>query len=125
MQQTLFEAAGVAAPAGQHAHEPSYGTDSKALARREDPATSRAAGDKVDTTRLEAMVHRAIHARGDNGCIAQDLLDQFLGNYAYSSITARFSALERKGFISCGPDKREGASGRAQRVMRSLKTPAE
>lgn len=101
--------------------ERDYGTPAEALARRGDPSTSHAAAQKVDTTRLERMVHRQIHSYGADGCIASDLLS---ADYAYSSITARFSALERKGLISCGPDKREGPSGRAQRVMRSLKEPS-
>lgn len=117
MQQNLFD---FAAPAAT-AKEPGYGTDPRALARRDSPSTSHAAAGKVDATKLEAMVHRAIHAVPD-GCTASDLLDYF-GSFAYSSITARFSALERKGFISCGPDKRPGNSGRMQRVMRSLKQP--
>ncbi len=98
----------------------SYGTNAHKLARTADPDTSHAAAQSVDTTALERMVHRAIAQRGQSGCIADDVLDQFPG-HAYSSITARFSALERKALISCGPDKRKGRSGRGQRVMRSIK----
>jgi hypothetical protein len=99
---------------------PVYGTDEHKLRRNEDPGTSHAAAESVDTTRLERMVHEAIAQR--DGCIADDVLAAFPG-FAYSSITARFSALERKQLISCGPDKRKGRSGRSQRVMRSIKAP--
>jgi hypothetical protein len=94
-----------------------YGAESfYKLVRRGDPETSYEAAATVDTTRLEKMVHNAI-AAFPYGCIADDVLAQF-PNHPYSSITARFSALERKKLITCGPDKRKGASGRNQRVMR-------
>lgn len=102
------------------APKPTYGTDAHKLARTEGPDTSHAAAQSVDTTALERMVHRAIARHSQSGCIADEVLDQFPG-HAYSSITARFSALERKGLISCGPDKRKGRSGRGQRVMRSIR----
>jgi hypothetical protein len=95
-----------------------YGTDPIELYRAENPSTSAEAAHSVDTTKLEKMVHEAIEAAGTNGCIAADLLAKY--HYLpYSSVTARFAALERKGFISCGPDKRTGPSGRNQRVMRA------
>lgn len=95
-----------------------YGTDAHELYRSEDPDTSAEAAYSVDSTKLEKMVHEAIHTYGANGCIAADLL--FIFNHLpYSSVTARFAALERKGYITCGPDKRRGPSGRNQRVMRA------
>ena len=95
-----------------------YGTDPIELYRSEDPDTSAEAAHSVDTTKLEKMVHEAIETAGHNGCIAADLLAKF-PYLPYSSVTARFSALERKRFITCGPDKRTGPSGRNQRVMRA------
>ncbi len=97
-----------------------YGTEPYKLRRNDSPDTSHAAARAVNTTRLEAMVHREIHRR--DGCIAADLLERFHG-HPYSSITARFKALQDKGLISCGPETRTGPSGRQQRVMRSLATP--
>jgi hypothetical protein len=94
-----------------------FGTDPKHLARRTSPSTSKEAAESVDTTRLEGMVYSAIFDYGSSGCISDELLDEF-SHYPYSSITARFSALERKGYITCGPDTRTGKSGRQQRVMR-------
>ena len=96
-----------------------YGTNQFELFRSGDPSTSAEAAFSVDTTKLERMVHEAISTYGSNGCIASDLLDRF-SYLPYSSVTARFSALERKGFITCGPDKRKGPSGRNQRVMRHV-----
>lgn len=94
-----------------------YGTEAYKLYRADDPDTSEEAAYSVDTTKLEQMVHTAIREAGPDGCIAADLLAKFPW-LPYSSITARFCALERRGFIICGPDKRKGPSGRHQRVMR-------
>jgi len=94
-----------------------FGTDAHYLSRTGGASTSQAAAESINTTRLETMVYRAIYNCKQDGCIADDLLAQFPA-FAYSSITARFAALERKGFITCGPDTRTGKSGRQQRVMR-------
>lgn len=103
---------------------PVYGTDPRKLVRSDAPATSFAAAYGVDTTKLERLVHRDIAAAGPDGCIAADVLSLHPG-MPYSSITARFAALASKRLISCGPDTRPGPSGRRQRVMRSLQSPAE
>lgn len=92
-----------------------FGTDPHTLVRRDDPATSHAAAQAVDTTALEQMVYEAIGTYPD-GCIADDLLDRFY-RYPYSSITARFKALIDKGFIEI-TGTRKGRSGRGQRVMK-------
>lgn len=97
-----------------------YGTDPIELVRSDAPDTSVEAAFSVDTTYLERLVHKAIAEYGSHGCIAADLLNRF-SYLPYSSVTARFSALERKGHITCGPDKRRGPSGRSQRVMRATK----
>ena len=96
-----------------------YGTDAHKLARTYDPITSHEAAQSVDTTALERMVFKAIQRHGQHGCIADDVLEEF-SSHAYSSITARFSALERKNYIACGPEKRKGRSGRGQRIMRAI-----
>lgn len=103
---------------------PAYGTEPHKLSRNEDPATSKAAGHSVETTKLEAMVHNRIDAAGEVGCIADDVLASF-PDHAYSSITARFKALKDKGLIVAGPDTRKGRSGRQQRVMRACDAPVE
>ncbi len=105
---------------------PVYGTEPHKLARSDGPDTSKAAAESVNTNTREAMVHRAIHQFGEGGCIAADLFDLAargeLGKHAYS-FTARLKGLQDKGFISAGPDKRLGPSGREQRVMRSIREP--
>ena len=107
-------------------YETPYGTSAYKLHRSDAPDTSRAAAESVNTTTAEAMVHRAIHRFGPGGCIVGDLFELAsagrLGKHAYS-FTARLSGLQNKGFITAGPDTRPGPSGRAQRVMRSIKTP--
>lgn len=93
-----------------------FGTPAHMLARRDSPSTSRAAAKALDTTRLEALVFDFIKSSGPAGCIADDVLSGF-PLLPYSSVTARFASLARKGLIACGPQKRTGKSGRGQRVM--------
>lgn len=117
-----------AARAAQTRREGRYGTEPHKLARRDGPDTSKAAAKSVNTTTAEAMVHRAIHGFGENGCIVADLFklaaEGRLGNHAYS-FTARLSGLKQKGFITAGPDTRPGPSGRQQQVLRSVKAPIQ
>jgi hypothetical protein len=101
-----------------------FGTDPHLLTRTDDPDTSHEAGEGVDTTRLEEMVYNAIYSYGDEGCHADQLLAKFNG-FPYSSITARFAALERKSHIYYRGDKRKGRSGRNQRVMRAERRSAK
>jgi len=93
-----------------------YGTEPHKLHKTNSLSTSIEAAYEVDTTTLEKMVHEAIKEAGSYGLIADDLLNQFR-DFPYSSITARFSALERKGFIERKGEKRKGRSGRNQLVM--------
>ena len=96
----------------------SFGTPAKMLARTQDPDTSKEAAAAVDSTHLESMVLDAIKKFGAQGAIADDILKIF-PSFPYSSITARFSALIRKGFVSDTGERRPGKSGRGQRVMRA------
>jgi hypothetical protein len=101
-------------------HEyPELGTPAKMLYRSGDPDTSKAAAESVDTTTLEGMVLDAIAKHGKQGAIADQILEEF-PSFPYSSITARFSALIRKGFVSDTGERRAGKSGRGQRVMIAL-----
>jgi hypothetical protein len=95
-----------------------FGTEPHKLHRSDSPDTSVESAYAVDTTKLEEMVFNAIKASGDHGVTASVLLRMY-ANRPYSSITARFSALERKGLIYYQGDKRQGESGRNQRVMRA------
>lgn len=97
-----------------------YGTDPKMLYGSCSRDTSIEAAHAVDTTKLEQMVHEAIKRAGPDGCIADELLTEFW-QFPYSSITARFAALERKSFIFRNGEKRKGRSGRSQQVMRDAK----
>ena len=96
-----------------------YGTSPQKLHRTDSPSTSIEAGYSVDTTTLERMVHDEIKLAGEKGLIADDLLHMF-SDFPYSSITARFSELERKGLIQRNGDKRKGKSGRSQLVMTAV-----
>jgi hypothetical protein len=74
--------------------------------------------NSIDTTKLEELVFSIIESFGNGGCISDDVRAHKPG-LAYSSITARYSSLLRKGLITRGPDKRKGISGRSQGVMRA------
>jgi hypothetical protein len=89
------------------------------LYRSDASDTSIEAAEKLDATRLERMVLEAIQ-NFNSGCISDDVRKYCKAKYgveSYSSITARFCSLERKGLITYTGEKRLGASGRNQRVM--------
>jgi hypothetical protein len=98
--------------------ELSFGTDPQKLVRTQDPDTSHASANAVDTTKLEALVYEAIKKYGDRGCIS-DQIRALYPAYPYSSITARYRALLDKGFIIDTGERRQGQSGRSQRVMKA------
>jgi hypothetical protein len=93
-----------------------FGTEPYKLRRSNSIITSVESSEAVDTTKLEQLVYDTIKSFGSSGCIADDIL-ALHPFYPYSSITARFSALERKGYIVRLGDKRKGKSGRNQSVM--------
>ena len=93
-----------------------FGTSAHMLHRKDSPDTSVQAAYQLDSTKLEKIVYDTIKSF-ESGCIADDVLAK-LPEYRYSSITARFAALDRKGFIYRDGDKRKGDSGRGQLVMR-------
>ena len=95
-----------------------FGTHPKKLVRTNDPDTSHAAANAVDSTKLEGLVYEAIKTFGDKGCISDQILAMH-PNYPYSSITARFRALLDKGFIVDTGERRPGKSGKSQRVVKT------
>ena len=97
-----------------------FGTDPKKLVRVNDPNTSQASANAVDTSRLEAMVYEDIMKFGEHGCIS-DQIRALHPTFPYSSITARYRALLDKGFIIDTGERRQGQSGRNQRVMKAIK----
>lgn len=97
-----------------------FGTEPYKLRRTDSIDTSVEASEAVNTTKLEKLVYETIVNFSDEGCIADDILSMY-PSYPYSSLTARFAALERKGYINRLGDKRKGKSGRNQSVMRVSK----
>jgi hypothetical protein len=95
-----------------------FGTEAKKLVRTNDPDTSHAAANSVDSTKLEGLVYEAIKKFGDKGCISDQILAMY-PNYPYSSITARYRALLDKGFIVDTGERRKGQSGKNQRVLKA------
>ena len=94
-----------------------FGTPSFKLVRNGSPSTSFEAAEKVDTTKLEKMVYEAIKQHGIEGCISDQILEQF-PSFPYSSLTARYKALIDKNLIFIDGTL-EGKSGRKQRVMKA------
>ena len=92
-----------------------FGTPVHQLVRRDDPATSYGAAEKIDTQKMEQVVLEAIKGFPE-GCIADQVLEA-LPQYSYSTVTARFSSLLRKDHIEI-IGSRPGKSGRQQRIMR-------
>jgi hypothetical protein len=78
--------------------------------------TSRDAAESIDVTRLENLVLGAIRRAGIYGVTQSELLEQF-PDFSYSSITARPSALKRKGLIVDSGVRRQGKSSRSQAVL--------
>jgi hypothetical protein len=81
--------------------------------------TSEEALDSIDPTRLEQLAYETIYSYGPRGCIS-DEVRQAHKDLAYSSVTARWANLERKGKIVRLGDRRKGISGRSQYVMRAI-----
>ena len=93
-----------------------FGTEPKKLVRTNDPDTSHAAANSVDTSQLESMVYEVISKYPD-GCIADDV-ERELAHLRSHSITPRFAPLMRKGFIFDTGERRKASSGRSQRVVK-------
>lgn len=104
------------------ATKPIFGTLWNKLVRRDSPDTSHEAAKAVDSAKLEALVYEAIRSFGDRGCISDEVRALF-PNLPYSSVTARYKALIDGGFIEETGERRQGQSGRSQRVLRATKRP--
>lgn len=91
-------------------------TKLRELFRRNASDTSIEAAESIDVSKLEGMVLNAIQSAGANGMTQTELLSKFPG-YSYSSITARPSALKRKGLIEDSGLRRPSATGRNQMVL--------
>ena len=92
----------------------------KALARNSDPDTSKEAAESLgDLTDLENKVYEAIASYGAEGCIADEVLVRLPG-MAWKSVSPRFRPLKDKGYVVNTGEKRKGASGRNQIVLRAV-----
>ena len=85
-------------------------------------AVTASAFARRDTT--AEIVFEAIQRRGQDGVVADILLAQ-LNPMPYSTVTANFSKLQKKGLIYYRGDKVTGKSGRRQRVIREERRVAE
>lgn len=91
-------------------------TKLKELFRRNASDTSIEAAKSIEVTKLEALVLQAIKDSGKTGITQDELLQRF-SHYSYSSITARPSALKRKGLVVDSGERRPARSGRNQAVL--------
>jgi len=89
-------------------------TRTETLYRRDGPETSAEAAESIDATRLESIVLELVAKHGAGGATQDDILS-LLTSLAYSSVTARFAALKRKGLTEV-VGKRAGKSGRDQSI---------
>ena len=102
-------------------------TQTEQLYRANAPITSIEAAESIDVTHLEKIVLDAVKyytreaaSATYNGCISDDVRLRCKDKHgidSYSSVTARFASLERKGLIEYTGEKQPGLSGRKQRVM--------
>ena len=88
------------------------------LYRNDADTTSIEAAEKINVTKMEDIVYHVIDDFGTSGCIQDQVLEK-LPYYSYSTVTARFKALEEKNMIVRCPTKAKGRSGRNQRIMMS------
>jgi hypothetical protein len=96
-----------------------FGTDPKKLARTGDPSTSHAAARATNTAKWEQIVLEAIRSFGTRGATQDEIIDWVHEKYGwqpYSTVTARFKALEEKGYIIYTGETRKSKSGRQSRV---------
>lgn len=92
------------------------GTDPALLHRADASDTSVEAAYSVETASVEDRVLREIRKAGESGT-TQDALRDAMPDVSYPTLTARFSALLRKGLIADSGERRLGKSGRKQRVI--------
>ena len=86
--------------------------------RNTDPDTSHEAAAQIPATELEALILEAIKTFPD-GCISDDV-QMYLHHLRSNTITPRFTALIRKGYIVDTGERRRALSGRSQRVMKAV-----
>ena len=91
-------------------------TEPRAMVRRTDPDTSRAAANTIDATALEQRVYEVI-CSFPNGCISDDIV-RLIPEHGVQTVSPRYAKLIQKSFIVDTGERRRGAAGRGQRVMR-------
>ena len=86
------------------------------LHRKDADITSKESTKEMDVTRMEKIVYDVIDNYGTSGCIQDDVLRD-LDSYSYSTVTARFKALEEKHMSVRCEHTRKGKSGSRQSMM--------
>lgn len=89
----------------------------QAFSRSSDPDTSHAAAAGVSTAGLEKRVLEA-GKKFPNGFISDDI-GRALPDVGVQTFSPRFAPMLKKGLLVATGEKRKGASGRSQRVLRA------
>jgi hypothetical protein len=99
-----------------------FETQAYQLARNTDPSTSHEAAEKLNATRLEALVLSYIKIFDIKGAISEQIEDLMWVNERVkaSSVTPRYRKLLDKGLIKID-GKRKARSGRSQQVMTAVR----
>ena len=105
---------------------PAFGTDPHKLHTRDATSTSKGAAHRIDSAGKERAVYEIVEGFGVEGCILDDVRRVYFEKYGFSAsavstVSARFSALERKELIFYPGTERKGASGSNQRVRVAMK----
>lgn len=93
----------------------------KRLARKNNPSTSKQSAKKMKTKPMQMQVYDIIKSF-KNGCISEQVIKKYTKKkplYETSSITARYSELERLGLIEFDGVKK-ASTNRNQRIMRAI-----
>ncbi len=94
-----------------------FGTPSHMLTRRDDPSTSHAAGQAVDTTKMEEIVFDVIKSFEQvAGCTSYEI--HLKSGLDLWSITPRVAGLKHKGIVYCRGDTRKGKTNRQMEIIR-------
>lgn len=93
-----------------------FGTPPHKLHRKTSPLTSKLSAHKIKTESAEQLVYDFILSCGQNGCIAEDILDHF-NQLPYSSVTSRPVALKRKDLIYETGATRRNKRGNLMKVL--------
>jgi len=94
-----------------------FGTPEYMLRRNKDPETSHEAAERVDTSKMEALIFENIKRFSqEKGCTSYDIFR--VTRIPHYRVSPRVKGLEQHGYIYYRGDTRKGATNRPMRVIR-------